>query len=190
MINGPMLKAAIFSLNESMKKYGREINAEEIAGIIEGHAVTTALSAAASGVLPGVGSSIALGIACTSTVIMYGRLANAMGVTLSKGIIKALASAVGADLSAFIATSVLSAAAISFIPFFGNMSAAAITGVSNFAFIYIAGILFLKILSAFGIDRLENMSSDEIKNAAKSVQEDIDLKTAMKEAKQAYKAKK
>lgn len=83
MINSGMIKQAIYSLNDSMMQVGRELNAEEIAQIVESHALTTALSAAASGAIPGAGGAIAMGIACTSTIAMYGQLAKEMGVRLN-----------------------------------------------------------------------------------------------------------
>lgn len=189
MVSGSMLKLVIHDLEEELRKVGREVNADDITSIVNTHALTTAASAAAAGVVPGAGSTIALGIACTSTVVMYGRLAKAVGVRLNNGLIKAVAAAVGADLSAYIATFLLASAAVSFIPFFGSLSAAAMTGISNFAFVYIAGIIFLKIIAKFGVTRIESMSESELTRAAKDAQSEVDFKQAMKEAKQVYKSK-
>ena len=190
MVNGGMLKQAMYSLNESMKKVGREVNVDEIAEIVQGHAVATAVSAAASGVIPGAGGAIALGIACASTITMYGRLASAMGVRLNNGLIKAVASAVVADLAASVAATVAAAAAISFIPAVGNMASAALVGITNYGFVYLAGLIFIKMVAKLGVTRIESMTEHEMKEAAKGIQSEIDIKSAMKEAKASYKANK
>lgn len=188
MINSGMMKQAIYSLNDSMKQVGRELNAEEIAQIVESHALTTALSAAASGAIPGAGGAIAMGIACTSTIAMYGRLAKEMGVRLNHGLIRTLASVVLADLAASVAVVIAAAAAISFIPGVGNMASASLTAITNYGFVYLAGLIFVKMVAALGISKIESLSESEIKEAAKEAQSSVDIKSAMKEAKQAYKA--
>lgn len=188
MINGGMMKQAMYSLNDSMKQVGREVNVEAVAEIVQGHALTTAVSAAASGVIPGAGGAIALGIACTSTIAMYGRLANAMGVRLNNGLIKAVASAVVADLAAAVATTVAAAAAISFIPGVGSIASATLVGITNYGFVYLAGLIFIKMVASLGVTRIESMTENEMKAAAKDIQSEIDIKSAMKEAKASYKA--
>lgn len=188
MVNGGMMKMAIYSLNDTLKKMGREINAEEIAGIVENHAVATALSAGAAGVVPGAGGAIALGIACTSTVTMYGRLAKAMGVRLNNGLIRAVASAVVADLAAAVAAVVATVAAVSFIPGVGSMASATLTAITNFGFVYLAGIIFIKLVAALGVSKVETMTAEELGERARIIQNEMDIKAAMKEAKSVYKA--
>ena len=63
MMNAGMLKQTVISLEETMKKIGKEVNAEQVAVIVENHAATSALSAAAAGIFPGAGGTVALGIA-------------------------------------------------------------------------------------------------------------------------------
>lgn len=189
MFNGAMMKQAIRSLDNEMRRIGREINAEAVAEIIQTHALATAASAAASGAIPGAGGAIAFGIACTSTVTMYGRLARQLGVTLSNGLIRAVVSAVAADLGAAIATTVAATAIISFVPGVGNMASAAITAITNYAFVYLAGLMFIKLVAAFGISRVQTMSQDEMQAAMHDVQEGIDMKSAMREARSSYKAR-
>ncbi len=181
------MKQAYYCLRDGMREVGREMDVEEVANIIESHAFTTAISAAASGALPGVGGTIAFGIACTSTITMYGRLANVLGIRLNHGLIKALASAVVADLAASTAAVLVVSSAVSFIPGVGNMAAGTLTAVANFGFVYLAGYIFIKMISAIGVSKMESMSESELKSAAKSVQNGMDMKLAMKEAKQAYK---
>lgn len=190
MINNGMMKEAVYSLNNAMKQVGREVNAEAIASIVQTHALATAASAAASGVIPGAGGAIALGIACTSTVTMYGRLAKELGIRLNNGLIRAVASAVVADLAAAVVASVAAAAAVSFIPGVGSMASSVLTAITNYGFVYLAGLIFIKLVASFGVSRMESMSEEEMKAAARKIQDDIDVKSAMKEAKASYKANK
>lgn len=187
MVCGGMLKQAIYSLDDGMKELGRELNINSIAEIVQEHAILTAASAAASGSIPGAGGVIALGIACTSTATMYGRLANAIGVRLNNGLIRALASAVTADLSAAIASNLVVSAALSFIPGVGTMAASALTAITNYGFIYLAGLIFIKMVVALGVTHMEHATEDDMKAAAKNAQSAINIKDAMKEAKNCYK---
>lgn len=188
MINGAMMKQAIDCLNESMRRLGREVDANGIANIVQGHAIATAGAAMASGTIPGAGGVVALGIATASTATMYGRLAKEIGVRLHNGVLKAVASAVIADLAAAVAVSLAATAAVSFIPFFGNMSAAAITGITNYCFIYLAALIFIKVITTLGVHRVEAMSADEIKRAAHSAKADMNMKEAIREARSNYRS--
>ena len=187
-IPGGILKVTIYELNQNIRQIGREVNAEEIADIVMGHATATAISAAASGALPGAGSVIAMGIAVTSTVSMYGRLAKAMGVKLSNGLIRAVASAVVADVGASVAASLVAAAAISFIPGMGTLAASTLTAIANFGCVYLAGIIFVKMAAALGLRRMENMTETEMKEQVRRACSGINMRQAMKEAREAYKA--
>lgn len=186
-MSGAMLKQAVRGLDEWMKQKGREINVDEIADIIAQHAITTAISAAASGVIPGVGGGIAFGIASASTITMYGRLAKAIGVRLDNGLIRALASAVAADLAAAIGAYIVAATVISFIPGAGTMGSAMLTGVANYGFVYLAGIIFIELAVTLGVSKMETMSEDELKTKAKKIRKGMDIKAVMKEAREIYK---
>ena len=186
MVNTGIMKQAVIGLCETMREVGHEVNAEEIENIVEQHAIrtaSTAVSQAACGLI--IGPQVN---ARASTITMYGRLANAMGVRLNNGLIKAVASAVVADLAASVAATIAATAAISFIPGVGNMASGTLTAITNFGFIYLAGLIFINLVASFGVSRVENMSEEEMKSAAKSVQDNMDVKAAMKEAKKAYKA--
>lgn len=187
---GPMMKQALYALEEELKRVGRDVNSEAIAGIIETHAVATAASAAASAIIPGTGGTIAFGIACASTITMYGRLAKEMGITLSQGLIRAVVSALAVDLGASVTTSIAATAALSFIPGLGSMAASTITAITNFAFVYLAGMMFVKLIAKFGISRVQNMSQSEMKSAIHDVQKGVNMTSAMKEARSSYKTNK
>ncbi len=185
--NAIIMKQALYSLEDSLKQLGREVKVEEIAGIVENHAIATGLSAGAAGAIPGAGGTVAFGVSCASTVTMYGRLAKTMGVRLNNGMIKAIASAVVADLAASVTATVFATAAVSFIPGVGNMASATLTAITNFGFVYIAGIIFIKMVAALGVSKVENMTEESLKSEAKKVRNGMNIKSVMKEAKSVFK---
>ena len=189
-MNGSMMKMTIRMLCDTAKsELRKEVNSYELEDIISTHAIGAAVAAMASGWIPGTGSVVAFGIGVTFVCSMYVRLANAMGITLGKGLIRAVASAVVADLAAYIATLLTVAAAVSFIPFFGNMSASTLTAIANFACVYLAALIFIKMLGALmrsGKD-ISKMSQAEVISAIKRESKKTDLKGAMKEAKNQFK---
>ena len=101
-----------------------------------------------------------------------------------------LASAVVADIAGAVAVSLAATAAVSFIPVFGNMSAAALTAITNYCFIYLAALIFINVVARLGVSRMANMSEAELKAQARTATENMDVKAAVKEAKGNYKASK
>ena len=169
-----------------------QIDSKELQKIVLQHSVVAAMSAGVAGSFPGVGAVVATGISGTAILAMYVRLAKALGVTFKKGALKALASGIVADLSATIVTNLVAIAVVSFVPGIGTATAATLSLALNFALVYLAAIIFLKMLSAIlnaGED-ISEMSEEELKNVADSVKEDIDMKSAIKEAKEEFKKNK
>ena len=100
-MNTSMLALALRALCDTVNSELRnEVHSHELEEIVITHAIGAAIAAMASGWIPGAGSAVAFGIGVTFVCSMYVRLANAMGITLGKGLIRAIASAVVADLAA------------------------------------------------------------------------------------------
>lgn len=186
------MKLAFDQLDRSMKELGKEVNAERLGEIVQQHAFASALSGAGAATLPGAGALIATGAAGASVLTMYVRISNALGVTFEDGALRALASGVVADLSATVITNVALAAAISFIPGFGQAGAAVLSMIGNFALVYIAAYIFIKMLSnlLMACRDVSNLSGDELKNYANSIVSETDMKDIFKEAKKQYKENK
>lgn len=189
-MNAYILKRAIEALCDVAKnELSNEVHPKELEDIIFLHATGAAIAAMASGWFPGAGSVVAFGIGVTFVGSMYIRLGNTMGITFGKGLIRAVASAVVADLAAYIATLLTVSAAVSFIPFFGNMSASMLTAIANFVCVYLAALIFVKMLSALmrtGKD-VSKMTEAELVAAIKHERAKTDLEGAMKEAKSQFK---
>ena len=85
-------------------------------------------------------------------------------------------------------TSLVAAAAISFIPGVGTLAASTLTAIANFGCVYLAGIIFVKMAAALGLQKMENMTEAEMKVQARKACSRINMRQAMKEAKEAYRA--
>lgn len=119
---------------------------------------------------------------------MYVSLGKMLGVKLGNGVLKSLASAVVADLAGAVAASI-AVAAISFIPGIGTLGSAAITGITSFCYVYLAGIIYIKMLGSL-LNKgksVDSMLEAELKQAMRNTASSIDLNDAIKEAKKAYK---
>ena len=182
------MKIALRQLDQSMKNLGREVDVNNLGDIVQQHAITSALACAGSSILPGAGALIATSIATTSILAMYVRLAKEIGVTFKEGALKALASGVVADLSATIITNIVLVAALSFIPGVGQISASTLSMIANFALVYVAAYIFIKMLSKLlsaGKD-ISELCEEELKYCATSVKSETNVKEIFKEAKQQY----
>lgn len=189
MMNAVMLTTAVKGLNNSMRDLGVEVDARNIGDIVVQHAVAGAAAGAAAAVVPGAGALIAVGAAGSSVLAMYVRLAKEMNVKLGNGVLKALASAVVADISATVIGNLGLAAAISFIPGVGSMSAGMLAGISNFGVVYLAAYIFIKTLSSLFASKkdISTMSSADLTKMMKDMAGTINQKEILKEAKQQYK---
>jgi uncharacterized protein (DUF58 family) len=101
------LKMAIRAASDQLKEMGREVNVSDLESIVMTHACSAAVSAVAAGSMTGIGSTIATTINLGFVVAMYIRLGAAMGIGFDKGMIRALASAVLAEIAAVLAFSAL-----------------------------------------------------------------------------------
>lgn len=164
-------------------------NSEEIVQRVMHHAIAAAGSAAASGCLPGAGSTIAATISIGIIVKMYVSLGKMLGVKIGHGVLKALASAVVADLVGVVAASIAVTAVISFVPGIGTVGSAVLTGITSFCYVYLAGLIYIKMVGKLlnSGKSIENMSEQELKEALKETADSINMKDAMKEARSAYK---
>ena len=181
------LKMAIRAASDQLKTLGREVNVSDLESIVMTHACSAAVAAVAAGSMTGVGSAIATTINLGCGVAMYIRLGAAMGIGFDKGMIRALASAVLAEIAAEVAVILVGAAAISFIPIVGNLSAGMLTAIASFCMVYLAAVIFMKMLAAMlgkGLDP-STVNEDQLKANAKAAMAGTDMKAACKEARDA-----
>lgn len=181
------LKMAIRAASTQLKEMGREVNVSNLESIVMTHACSAAVSAAASGCMTGIGSTIATTINLGFVVAMYIRLGAAMGIGFDKGMIRALASAMLAELAAEVAVILVGAAAISFIPIVGNLSAGMLTAIASFCMVYLAAVIFMKMLAAMlgkGVDP-SKASTAQLKANAKVAMAGTNMNAVCEEARNA-----
>lgn len=164
----------------------------EIVQCVIHHATAAATAAALEGVLPGAGSAIAAATSTGIIITMYVSLGKKLNVRLGHGTLKALASALVADLAGAFAANLAGAAILSFIPGLGSLGSAAITGLTSFAYVYLAGLIYIKMVAAMleSGKSMNDLSEEELIKMAKKTTSTVNLKKAMNEIKSAYKSRK
>lgn len=167
-------------------EYVRPFKRKEIADCVIKYAAAGGVASMASGVLPGVGSAIAVAISTGAIWAMYIKLCKMIGITLKKEMLKILASAAVSNIIMTLGSFILTAVTVSLIPGAGIISG----GIISFAVVYIAGILFLQILTGLfkaNFSNWDDLSEEELKASVQSAAKYIDLKAVFIEAKNVFK---
>ena len=181
--------ALLYLAANELKAYYNQ--ADDVVRAVIGHAATAAGAAALAGALPGAGSTAAA-VAVGAIVTMYVNLGNMLGIRLGKGLLKSLASAIVADLAGSVAAALVVGTVLSFIPGLGTIGAAGIMGLTSFCYVYLAGILYIKMVTKIAKSgkSIEHMSEADIQRILRQETGGIDMKAAVKEAASAYKKNK
>ena len=160
--------------------------AERINKNVIAHAAASSVAAIAAGLLPGAGALIAGGVAIGAIWAMYIKICKLCGIPFGKNLLKAVASAILANVATGIAGLFAIEIASAIVPGLAGVVAAMV----NFVAVYISGIIFLKLLT-FLIDRyggsFEELSEEELKNAAAEASKGINFSQITKEAKDIFK---
>jgi hypothetical protein len=124
-----------------------EILPEEIVSIVKFHARGAAASALASGFVPGVGETIALGICAGFIWTMYIRINDKVGLPLEKNVLRTLASGVATNIAGNVVIYAVLGTALSFIPGIGSVGSSVIAGATCYAVCLTAGYVYLRVLT-------------------------------------------
>ena len=167
------------------EEYIKPFRTEELANCVLAHAAAAGAASMAAGILPGAGAVIAVGVSAGAIWRMYIKICQIIGASFGKNKLRAISSAVLTNIVTQLAGMYAIQVASTFIPGAGIV----VAGVGNFTVTYIAGLIFLNILTKlFQVKRcdIDNMSDDEIKASIKSAMDGIDKKAVMKEAKSLF----
>ena len=162
---------------------------QEIADIIKFHSKGAAAAGVAAGWVPGAGGTAATVIAAGFIWTMYGRINSKIGLTFSKSILKTLASGIATNLAGALVSTLVVNAVFSFFPGLGSGVAAVIAGGVCYALTLASGIVYLKILTnifSAGVDPT-SVDIDTLKNMAKDIAGDINMKEIYEAAKEEVK---
>lgn len=166
-------------------EYVKPFHSKDLADCVVQHSAAVGVAAMGAGILPGVGSVVAIGIGTAAIWRMYVKICTIIGVPFEKNKLKALASAVLTNIATQMGAVYALQIATSFIPGAGVIS----SGIVNFASTYIAGLIFLMVLTRLfktGRQDVEDMSNEELVASMKAAFANIDLKIVFKEAKNIF----
>lgn len=147
-------------------------------------AALTAGFASLSGTISGTGGIITTTVSIGIILKMYFSLARMMGIQFGNSMLKALASAIVANLTGATAAVLAAAATLSLIPGVGSLDAASVIGLTSFCYVYLAGIIYIKMVSnLIKIDQsIENLTDEKKKSPAKGKAGSTNTKVVSKQA--------
>lgn len=186
------LYAVVYALCDEAFKHLSGEKRDEIIEIIQEFAIFSAASALVGNLVPEAGGLITA-IAQTALVwTLYVKINNIIGLEMSDNTAKFIGSAILTNLSLNAGSLLLGyagAVAASFVPIFGQFTAAAIEATLGYTLIYVSAVLYLifltKVFQAKG--KIEITGSKEEKEIIKGVIKNTSLKDLIKEAKNNYK---
>lgn len=162
--------------------------AQEAVKTIRQHAIISA-SCGVAVVVPGV--DLLAFVANTWT--MYARINNALGISLSKNILKSIATAVGTNVISVIpgmALGSLAGSVMKALPGIGTLGGMAVSGTTYYALSTVMGWIYLKGIITL-VSSNETINEENLKAATKQVSKDKDfVKGIYESAKSEYKKEK
>lgn len=186
------LYAVVYALCDEAFKHLSGEKRDEIIEIIQEFAIFSAASALVGNLVPEAGGLITA-IAQTALVwTLYVKINNIIELEMSDNTAKFIGSAILTNLSLNAGSLLLGyagAVAASFVPIFGQFTAAAIEATLGYTLIYVSAVLYLifltKVFQAKG--KIEITGTKEEKEIIKGVIKNTSLKDLIKEAKNNYK---
>lgn len=189
-MNNLLLEQAT-KLVEAMDKTVDDNLPQSLAEIVKFHSKCAAVAALSSAWVPGAGGAAAT-FACAGFIwTMYARIGAEIDLPISKNILKSLASGVATNIASYVVGMIALSTAFSLVPGIGNIGASVIMGGTCYALTLASGYVYLKIMTQLfskGIDPT-TVNEQELKNIAKTVASDSDVKDVIKQAKEEFKFK-
>lgn len=192
MNSTPFLYVAFKGLNDSLRGTLDGTKIESIKETIHHFAIASAVACVASGVLPGIAGVVA-GLTQAGFVwATYVQINKTLGISMSEHTAKFLGTAIVTNIVAGAGTLLLTyagAALLSFIPIAGQVASMAINGALGFIVIYVASVIYLKLISKLiQPDGTLNVAENEdTKQVIKEVIKESNIKEIIKEGRNAYK---
>lgn len=185
------LQSAVDTVVQEANQKGVAVSTDDLMKLVKTHAAGASASMMAAGVIPGAGSTIAMGIEIGFVWSMYYRICTKLGINVKKNVLKSLGSAFITNIAASIAAELIAGTVLSFIPGIGSVGAAAVNGLMGYSITYYSGVIFMNLLvRVFKAGHsLDNMSSDQMKVMMKDLTQTVSFSSVKDEAKQAYKTR-
>lgn len=165
---------------------------ESIKDTIRRFAIYSAVANAVGGAIPG-------GVAVVATLVQVGLVAatfsqicRILNISIEKNMVKVMAVAFATGLVANASTVLMyyaASAVISFIPILGSALAATANAAIGYIYIYVAAIVFLKLITKFAQPdgNINIPNQEEAQRVIKEIMSKTDLESIIKEGSASYK---
>lgn len=185
------LHLAVKSLGEASNEYLTKHQLTKVEDTIIRCSVAAAIAGVGAGWLPGAGAFVASAAWVAAIWTMYVRINKNLGISIKDNILKSLASAFLTNIIASAGALILGFSAgllLSLIPGL-QAGAVVIDGMIGYVTVFASGVLYInlltKVMKAKG--RLEFADGDDLKQMAKDIVKEGNVKGIIKEARQSYK---
>lgn len=186
------LQDSVEAVVQAANQKGINVTKEELITLVKTHSAGSSASMVAAGVIPGAGSTIAMGIEVGFVWSMYYRICTKLGIDVKKNVLKSVSSALITNIGAAVASQLIVSTVLSFIPGIGTLGASAVNGLLGYSLTYYSGVVFMNLLvRVFKTGQsLETMSEDQVKGMMQDVVKKVNFADMKDEAKAAYKNRK
>ena len=161
---------------------------DELMPTVEAHSRNAALTAAASGLLPGAGPTVAAMTSAGLVLSMLHKINETLGVKLPKAEMKPVADAIVHTVTPMAMAKFFAASGLSFIPVVGNVAAGAIMASVCHSITYASGVVYMETLRKLSAAGRDSLTPDILKETADAVLQSRDMEQVFEEAKSAYDA--
>ena len=166
-------------------------NIEKAGKTIKHCSIAAAVAGVGTGWLPGAGALVASAAWVAAIWGMYVKVNIDLGISIKKNVLKSLASALLTNIIASAGSYILMIVAsflLSFIPGFGTIGAVAIDGMIGYITVFASGVLYINLLTKlFKAGKGFTFTEEEAKGLAKDIVDESDMRTIIKEGRNAYK---
>lgn len=161
---------------------------EDLLPTVKSHAKNAALTAVASGLLPGAGPTVAAMTSAGFVLSMLHKINQALGVKLPKDEMKPVADAIVHTVTPMAMAKFFAASGLSFIPVVGNVAAGAIMASVCHSITYASGVVYMETLRKLAGAGHDTITPDILKETADAVIQSQDMEQVFEEAKRNYDA--
>lgn len=186
-----VLVYALRALEQATRDVIKSKNIEKAGETIKKCSIAAAVAGVGTGWLPGAGALVASVAWVAAIWGMYVKVNIDLGISIKKNVLKSLASALLTNIIASAGSYILMIVAsflLSFIPGFGTVGAVAIDGMIGYITVFASGVLYINLLTKlFKAGKGFTFTEEEAKGLAKDIVDESDMRTIIKEGRDAYK---
>lgn len=159
---------------------------------VKRYAKEASVTAAASGLMPGAGPTVAAMASAGFVLSMLHKINSSLGITLPKEEMKPIADAIVHTVTPKDTGKYVAASGLSFIPVVGNVAAGAIMASTCYSITYAAGVVYLKTIERLMAQNMGSghMTGSDVEAAASQIIASEDMAQIFADAQKSYEADK